>query len=414
MIREFHCPRFTDLPPGTGAWREGDPPGRRHWVTLRDPLRLEAGGVLPDVRLSYETWGTLASDRCNAVLVLHALTGDSHVTGPAGPGHPTPGWWRGLIGPGQALDPAAWYVVAPNVLGGCQGSTGPSSRAPDGRPWGSRFPFLTVRDQVAAETALADALGVTRWAAVIGGSMGGMRALEWAVGYPDRVAGLLLLACSAASSAEQIAWTAPQLHAIRADPHWRGGNYHDALPGHGPHMGLGVARRIAHVTYRSEPELGARFGRHHQDDENPWAGGRFAVESYLDHHADKLARRFDAGSYVALTEAMNSHDIGRDRGGPRPALRRIRARTIVAGIDSDRLYPLTQQEHLAACIPAADRPRVITSPYGHDAFLIETQQVAASLRELLPPHCPHPAADRTDWSGPISRCGGNAPPARRF
>jgi homoserine O-acetyltransferase len=370
--------------PATGAWREGDAPGRRRWLASPAGLSLEAGGVLPGVRLAYETWGTLAADRSNAVLVLHALTGDSHATGPAEPGHPSPGWWSALIGPGRALDPATWYVVAPNVLGGCQGSTGPASLAPDGRPWGSRFPFLTIRDQVAAEVALADALGIPRWAAVIGGSMGGMRALEWAAGYPGRVDGLLLLACSAAASAEQIAWTAPQLHAITSDPYWRGGDYHDAPPGRGPHRGLGVARRIAHITYRTEAELDARFGRRHQDSEHPWAGGRFAVQSYLDHHAGKLARRFDAGSYVVLTEAMNSHDVGRDRGGQDAALRAISARTVIAGVDSDRLYPLSQQEYLADRIPRAERVRVISSPHGHDAFLIETAQVAACLGELLP------------------------------
>jgi len=370
-------------PPATGAWQEADPPGRRQWVTLRRPLWLEANACLPEVRLAYEAWGTPAEDRSNAVLVLHALTGDSHVTGPAEPGHPTPGWWRELIGPGRALDPASWYVVAPNVLGGCQGSTGPSSPAPDGRPWGSRFPILTIRDQVAAEVILADTLGIASWAVVVGGSMGGMRALEWSVSHPDRVNAQFLLACTAASSAEQIAWTVPQLHAIRADTGWRGGDYYDARPGDGPHRGLGVARRIAHVTYRSEPELAARFGRDHQDGEDPWEGGRYAVESYLDHHADKLVRRFDAGSYVTLTEAMNSHDIGRGRGGTAAALRRVRARTLVAGIDSDRLYPLAQQEHLAAGIPGAPSVRVITSPYGHDAFLIEAEQVGACLGELL-------------------------------
>jgi homoserine O-acetyltransferase len=373
----------SGLPPATGAWREGDPPGRRQWFTLNGEFPLEAGGALPDVRLAYETWGTLAEDRSNAVLVLHALTGDSHVTGPAGPGHPTSGWWRELIGPGRALDPATWYVVAPNALGGCQGSSGPASLAPDGRPWGSRFPFITIRDQVAAEVALADALGITGWAAVVGGSLGGMRALEWGVSAPGRVRSLFLLACPAAASAEQIAWTAPQLHAIRADPGWRGGDYYDAKPGEGPYRGLGVARRIAHVTYRSEAELGARFGRRHQDSEHPWDGGRYAVESYLDHHADKLAWRFDAGSYVVLTEAMNSHDAGRDRGGVAAALGRVQAATVVAGIDSDRLYPLSQQEELAAGIPGAGSVRVISSPYGHDGFLIEAGQVGEILGEML-------------------------------
>jgi len=339
--------------------------------------------MLPCVRLAYETWGAPRGDGSNGVLILHALTGDSHVTGPAEPGHPSPGWWRRLIGPGRALDPAAWYIVAPNVLGGCQGSSGPAAMAPDARAWGSRFPFLTIRDQVAAEAALADALGIRRWALVLGGSMGGMRALEWAISFPDRVESLLVLACPAAASAEQIAWTAPQLHAIRADPGWHGGDYHDAPAGHGPHRGLGIARRIAHVTYRSEPELAARFGRSLQGDGHPWEGGRYVVESYLDHHAHKLARRFDAGSYVTLTEAMNCHDVGRNRGGTVAALRRVTAQTIVAGIDSDRLYLLAQQDRLAAGIPGAGPVRVITSPYGHDAFLIETGQVAACLEELL-------------------------------
>lgn len=344
-------------------------------------MPLEAGGELPAVRLAFETWGRLAPDRSNAVLVLHALTGDSHVAGPAGPGHPTPGWWDGLIGPGLALDTDRWFVVAPNALGGCQGSTGPSSTRPDGRPWGSAFPPLTQRDQVAAEAGLADALGIDSWALVVGGSMGGMRAVEWAVSCPERTNALLLLATTAAASAEQIAWAGLQLHAIRSDPHWHGGDYHDT--GRGPHAGLGLARRIAHVTYRSEQELQVRFGRTPQGTEDPWNGGRYQVESYLDHHAAKLVRRFDAGSYVALADAMNTHDIGRSRGGTRAALRRITAKTLVAGVSSDRLYPLTQQAELAAGINTADQPRVIESPYGHDGFLIEVEQVAALVRELV-------------------------------
>ncbi|MER5790434.1 homoserine O-acetyltransferase [Streptomyces sp. NPDC001980] len=371
------------LPPATGAWREGDPSGHRQWYVSEKPLSLEAGGELPGGRLAFESWGRLAPDRSNAVLVLHALTGDSHVVGPAGPGHPTPGWWDGLVGPGLALDTDRWFVIAPNVLGGCQGSTGPASLRPDGRRrWGGAFPFLTQRDQVAAEAGLADALGIERWALVVGGSMGGMRAAEWAVTHPERTGALLLLATTAAASAEQIAWANIQLHAIRSDPHWQGGDYHDT--GRGPHAGLGLARRLAHVTYRSEPELQVRFGRAPQGAEDPFGGGRYQVESYLDHHAAKLIRRFDAGSYVVLSEAMNAHDIGRDRGGVRAALGRVTARTLVAGVDSDRLYPLAQQAELAAGIATADDVRVIESPYGHDGFLIETEQVAALVAELVP------------------------------
>ncbi|PPK61330.1 homoserine O-acetyltransferase [Actinokineospora auranticolor] len=357
----------TPPPPATGAWREGDPPGRRRWVPLPGPV--------PGARIAYETWGELNPDRTNAVLVEHALTGDSHAAGPPEPGHPTPGWWDGLIGPGRAVDTNRYFVVCPNVLGGCQGTTGPASQAADGWAWGSRFPSIGIRDQVAAEVVLADALGVDRWAAVLGGSMGGMRALEWAVATPDRVAALLLLACPAAASGEQIAWAAPQLHAIRADPRWRGGDYHDTPEG--PWDGLGVARRIAQVTYRSEPEIAHRFGRARQPD------GRFAIESYLDHHAAKLAHRFDAASYVLLTEAMNGHDVGVDRGGIPAALARVTARTVVAGVDSDRLYPLAQQRELADGISTADGLRVITSPAGHDGFLTETAQLAALLKEIL-------------------------------
>lgn len=334
------------------------------------------------MQLAFETWGRLAPDGSNAVLVLHALTGDSHAAGPAGPGHPTAGWWDGLIGPGLALDTDRWFVVAPNVLGGCQGSTGPASPRPgERRRWGGAFPYLTQRDQVAAEARLADALGVQAWALVVGGSMGGMRAVEWAVTHPERTGALLLLATTAAASGEQIAWSTLQLQAVRSDPHWQGGDYHDT--GRGPHSGLGIARRIAHVTYRSEPELSARFGRAPQATEDPWRGGRYQVESYLDHHAAKLVRRFDAGSYVVLTEAMNGHDVGRGRGGVRAALRRVTAPALVAGVDSDRLYPLSQQAELAAHLPGADRLRVVESPYGHDGFLLETEQVGALIRELL-------------------------------
>ncbi|MFF3000147.1 homoserine O-acetyltransferase [Streptomyces sp. NPDC057950] len=371
------------LPPASGAWREGDPPGRRQWHIRENPLPLEAGGELPGVRIAFETWGRLAPDRSNAVLVLHALTGDSHAAGPAEPGHPTPGWWDGLIGTGLALNTDRWFVVAPNVLGGCQGSTGPASLTPDGHYWGGNFPFVTQRDQVAAEADLADTLGIDRWALVVGGSMGGMRALEWAVSHPERTQALLLLATTAAASAEQIAWANIQLHAIRSDPHWRGGDYHGAGPGLGPHAGLGLARRLAHVTYRSEPELQVRFSRAPQGTEDPWTGGRYQVESYLDHHAAKLVRRFDAGSYVTLAEAMNSHDVGRGRGGTSAALSRVTAKTLVAGVDSDRLYPLSQQAELAAGIPTADHVRVVESPSGHDGFLIEVEQVAALVRELV-------------------------------
>jgi homoserine O-acetyltransferase len=313
-------------------------------------------------------------------MVLHALSGDSHVAGPAGPAHPTPGWWDALVGPGRAIDTAQWFVVASNVLGGCQGTTGPSSPAPDGRPWGSRFPTITMRDQVAVEAALADQLGIDRWAAVLGGSMGGMRALEWAVCYPERVARLIAVACGAAASAEQIALCGMQSRAITADPEFRGGDYYD---GPGPRQGLALARFIGHYTYRSEAELAARFGREPQPGEDPFRGGRYAVESYLDHQADKLVARFDANSYLLLSRVMDHHDVGRDRGGAAAALARITAAATVASIDSDRLYPPYQQHHLASLLPGRPEVRPVTSLFGHDGFLIEAHQVGDIVSEAL-------------------------------
>ena len=355
-----------------GGWVEGDPVGDRRFLDLPGPFPLERGGSLPGVRVAYETWGSLDPDAGNAVLVEHALTGDSHVVGPAGPGHPTSGWWDGLIGPGRPLDTDRFFVVCANVLGGCQGTTGPSSAAPDDGRWGGRFPEVTFGDQVAVEVALADALGIDCWACVVGGSMGGMRALEWAVALPDRVATLFFLASGAVASADQIGTQTTQQAAIRADPRWAGGDYDPADP---PVDGLGVARRIAHLTYRSALELGERFGADVQDD------GRFAVASYLDHHAAKLSRRFDAGSYVVLTQAMNTWDVGRGRGGVAAALARVTARTQVAGVDSDRLYPLALQRQVADGLGVP--LRVISSPYGHDGFLIEVDAVGRLLRDLL-------------------------------
>jgi homoserine O-acetyltransferase len=243
---------------------------------------------------------------------------------------------------------------------------------------------VTVRDQVAVEAALADRLGIDRWALVVGGSMGGMRALEWAVTHPARVERVLVLASTAYATGDQIAWCAPQLAAIRGDHQYRGGDYYDAPPGGGPHLGLGVARRIAHATYRSSTELNLRFGRKAQPGEQPLAGrGRYAVESYLDHQAEKLVRRFDANSYLVLTEAMNSHDVGRGRGGVTAALRRVTARTAVAAITSDRLYPVQLSREIADAVPGALPLRVIDSPFGHDGFLIETEAVGEVVAELL-------------------------------
>lgn len=373
---------YDGPPPASAAWREGDPVGDRQFVDVGD-LRTQSGAVIPQVRVAYETWGTLNADRSNAVYICHALTGDSHVTGPAGPGHATPGWWHALVGPGCPVDTDEWFVVCANVLGGCQGTTGPSSLAPDGRPWGSRFPVVTVADMVEVERRLADHLGIDSWALLLGPSLGGMRVLEWMASHPDRVRGGLVLGSTAAVTADQIGTHATQIAAIEADPAFRGGDYYDADPGQGPHVGMGIARRIAHLTYRCDTELDDRFGRAPQDGEDPYAGGRFAVESYLDHHADKLSRRFDANTYIALTRAMSLFDLGRDRGGLPAVLGSIQAPLTVVGISSDRLFPVRLQQEIVDLCPGADRLHLLLSPYGHDGFLVEDEQVGVFVAHAL-------------------------------
>ncbi len=373
--------RLSPVVPATAAWREGMPTGMRKFMDL-GPLHLEAGGRLPAVRMAYQSWGELNADGSNAVLVLHALTGDSHVAGEAGEGHLAAGWWDGIVGPGKALDTDRYFVIAPNVLGGCQGSTGPASPAPNGTPWGSRFPYITTRDQVAAEVELADRLGIGSWALVIGGSMGGHRALEWAAGHPGRVEAVAAIATCAQTSGDQIAWAHPQLAAIEADPNFRGGDYYDAPDNEGPHVGLTIARQIAHTTYRSALELDERFGRLPQGGEEPLGGGgRFAVQSYLDYHGGKLARRFDANSYLVLTHTMLTHDLGRDRGGVEAALAGITARVLAIGVDSDRLFPVAQSHRIAE--GTGGTYREIRSAYGHDGFLIESDQLGAIITEFL-------------------------------
>lgn len=386
FVTEANRRAISAEPPASGAWRIGDHPGDRLFQTL-GPIRFERGGSLPAITLAYETWGELNAAGTNAVLVLHALTGDSHLTGPAGPGHATAGWWSGLVGPGKVLDPERWFIVAPNMLGGCQGSTGPASIAPDGVEWGPRFPYLTIRDQVEAQRALTDALGIRRWAAVIGGSMGAMQSLEWAVSYPDRLERFAVLAGPPISSADQIALNSVQAEAIRMDPGFAGGQYYGAEDGSGPHRGLALARRMALLNYRSPNELDDRFARSWQSGLNPMGGeGRFAVESYLDFHGNKFTRRFDANSYLVLVDAMNSHDVGRDRDGVASALARATGLGLVLGIDSDRLFPVPGQRAIARHLPnslSGDEPIVISSPYGHDAFLIEDELVGPELARLL-------------------------------
>lgn len=364
-------PRRVELPPADG---------RLDTIDIGD-LVLESGETLPNVTIAVQRWGELSPARDNVVLVEHALTGDSHVTGPAGPDHPSPGWWSGMVGPGAPIDTDRWCVVLTNVLGGCRGTTGPGSAAPDGRAWGSRFPLITVRDQVAAEVTLLDKLGIDVLAAVTGGSMGGMRTLEWIIAHPERVRASLVLATATRSTADQIGTQSAQMAAITADPDWQGGDYYGT--GRRPETGLAIARRIAHLTYRTGLELDTRFGNLPQDGEDPWRGGRYAVQSYLEHQARKLVARFDPGTYVVLSDVMNQHDVGRGRGGVEAALASTPVRTIVAGVDSDRLYPLRLQQEIADLLPGSGDLRVLVSRDGHDGFLTEAGEVAKLLAELM-------------------------------
>lgn len=356
--------------------------GTVQYVRIGD-LQLESGILLPDVVLGFETWGTLNADASNAVLIEHALTGDTHVTRGASE---EPGWWEQLAGPGAPVDTEKYFVVSINILGGCYGSTGPSTPAPDGRPWGSRFPLVTLRDTTAAEARLADALGIGSWYAVVGGSLGGARALEWAVTYPDRVRRCAVISVGPSSTAEQIAFAQAQTLAIRQDPHFNGGNYYG---GPEPEAGLALARRIAHITYRSAAELDGRFGRNPQASEAPLEAGslagrgRYQVESYLDHQGSKLVRRFDANSYIAITEALMSHDVCRGRGSLPEALAPATAEFLVAAVDSDRLYFPAQTRELADALPGGAELHMIQAPIGHDGFLTEIGQLGGQLRETF-------------------------------
>ena len=368
-----------------GYWRPGDDPGSRHFVTFPGPddagFTLEGGGHLDEVTVAYETWGTLNPERSNAVLVEHALTGDSHAVGETGPGQLTPGWWNGLIGPGLGVDTNRWFVVCSNVLGGAHGTTGPSSLDRAGRHYGSRFPVITVRDQVAVEVELANHLGIATWRSVIGGSMGGMRSLEWTIGYPERVASSVVLSVGAASTSEEIAHSALQVRAIKADPAFHGGDYYDT--GDAPLAGLAIARGLGQITYRTSDEFEARFGRSAQNNGDVLNDDIYAIESYLGYQGEKLARRFDANSYVVLSEAMNHHDVGRGRGGIAQALATVTSPMTVIGIDSDRLYPLRLQRQIVELVSSATPLSVITSSVGHDGFLLEVEQIGKIIKSAL-------------------------------
>lgn len=350
----------------TGAWLEGDDPGERKFIKIGF-LLLENGEVLPDITIAYQTWGTLNAAKDNVILINHAMTGWSDV----------PAWWPQMVGPGLPFDTDKYFIICPNVIGGCQGSTGPSTIAPDGKPWGSRFPSVTIRDLVEAEVRVANAFGIKRWVLCLGPSLGGMRSLEWAIQYPDRVGAICTIGSSAVATGDQIGGFSTQIRAIKADAYFNGGDYYTQSKG--PVEGMGIARRIAHLTYRTEGEMDVRFGRELQGDDT----GRYAVESYLDHQAEKLSKRFDANTYIALTEAMASHDVGRDRGGVAAALSTVKVPTLVVSIDTDRLFPPRLQEEIVELVPTAQPLAIITSPFGHDGFLIEVEEVGKLVRKAV-------------------------------
>jgi homoserine O-acetyltransferase len=320
---------------------------RTQSFTLPYPLILESGEQLPDVRVAFRTWGRLDGNGANAVIVCHALTGTPNVDE----------WWGPLLGSGLALDPDRDFIISSNILGSCYGTTGPAdSRSP--------FPRITIRDMVALQRALLPHLGVKRIRLVIGGSLGGMQTLEWALAEPDLVDAIAPITTSARHNAWQIAISESQRRAIFADPAWRDGNYEADQP---PRDGLAVARMIAMISYRSHSSFASRFGRQER-------AGEFEVEEWLRHHGEKLVARFDARSYVALTRAMDTHDVGRGRGSSEAALRSITQPALVVSVNSDVLYPPIEQEELAALIPRA-RFEVLASENGHDAFLIDMEEL---------------------------------------
>ncbi|MDA2954394.1 MAG: homoserine O-acetyltransferase [Actinomycetota bacterium] len=380
----------------TGAWHVGSPFGTRKFLNFpkNRPIALDSGKTLEEVTIAYETWGELNLEKSNAILLCHAWTGDSHASGSAQDGQPTPGWWEGLVGPGCAIDTNKWFVVCTNSLGGCQGSTGPASLHPvDGKPYGSRFPVITVRDMVRVQVRVSDMLGIDVWHSVIGGSMGGMQVLEWGITFPHRVRTLVPIATCLQATAQQIAWGAIGRRSIRLDPKWRGGDYYDSAIGDGPWQGLAIARMVAQVTFRSDNVFTDRFGRELADMDADYNGlglwDKFEVENYLDHHGDKLIRRFDTNSYLIIGKAMDLHDVARGRGGIKTAVARISAQVLVVGISSDILYPTYQQRQIQQTINETGGSCEyfeIDSPHGHDAFLINLDQVGKPVSAFLQKH----------------------------
>jgi homoserine O-acetyltransferase len=346
---------------------------RNQRLALSVPLALDSGQTLSNVEIAYETYGTLAPGKDNAILLFHALTGDQYAASP----HPKtgkPGWWERMIGPGKPIDTGRFHVICANIVGGCMGSTGPASTAPDGAAHAMRFPVLTIRDMVRAQVALLDALEIDRLHAVVGGSMGGMLALSLVANFPERTAAALVIASTARHSAQNIAFHEVGRQAIMADPKWKGGDYGS---GKGPEAGLAVARMAAHITYLSEAGLTEKFGRRLQDRTTKTFGfdADFQVESYLRHQGLSFTGRFDANSYLYITRAMDYFDLAEEHGGRlADAFAGARARFCLVSFDTDWLYPTTESRHVAHALNAAGAAVScveLSAPYGHDSFLLD-------------------------------------------
>ena len=384
------------------------------FLDLPHPLTLDCGRQLSPVRIAYETYGTLSPTRDNVIVVCHALSGDAHAAGitmapaeagtrdgfraeerDAGQGRAL-GWWDGMIGPGKAFDTDRYFVVCANLLGGCRGTTGPSSINPaTGRPYGSDFPVITVADMARSQRALLRELGITRVAAVAGGSLGGMLALEWAVQYPDEVDAIVPIASTPALAPQGIAWNAIARNAIQVDPDWQGGQYYGT--GRAPTMGMGIARMVGHITYLSAESLRTKFGRRLQsggDIRYDLTAPEFEIESYLRHQADTFVRRFDANTYLYTSRALTYFDLARQYGGGSltQAIRGVSARTLLIAFSSDWLYPPSGSEELAAALRAAGKAvelHVIDAPYGHDCFLLEEARQTPMIQAFLASGVPH-------------------------
>jgi homoserine O-acetyltransferase len=355
-------------------------------LALPQALPLDSGQVLERVTIAYETYGELAPAKDNAILVFHALTGDQHLASP----HPItgkPGWWNRMVGPGKPIDTSRFHVICANVIGSCMGSTGPASADADGRPYGMRFPVITIRDMVRAQVALLDALGIERLHAAVGGSMGGMQALSFAANFPGRTARVLAIATSPRHSAQNIAFHEVGRQAVMADPAWEGGAYYDT--GRGPEKGLAVARMAAHITYLSEAGLTDKFGRRLQDRDAKSFGfdADFQVESYLRYQGLAFTDRFDANSYLYITRAMDYFDLAEEHGGLlADAFRDSGARFCVVSFDTDWLYPTAESRSIVHALNAVAAPVSfveLSAPFGHDSFLLEVPALDRVVKGFL-------------------------------